>query len=189
MMQELWQKKWKLKYSQDVIDIALFGSAIFGGEKINDLDVIVLFKKIALKDQLHQTQEIKKQIQEQVSLPVHVKPFDMESFFDKGNFAQGGILFYGKSMINRKDFSENFGLTPKSRIRYALDSLKKKDKVKFNYLLSGKQGHYGLLRKYGGELVAPGIIETMPENEKIFVEQMKRITKDIIVERGFVLGS
>jgi hypothetical protein len=186
MTQKLWQKNWKLNCSKDVIDIALFGSAILSSETTNDIDIVVLFKKIPVKEQLQQSQEIKKQIQEQSSLPVHIKSFDVDSFFDGGNFAREGILFYGKSVIKKQDFSENFGLSPKSRIYYALDKLEKKAKVKFNYLLSGRQGNYGLLRKSGGQLLAPGIIETSPENEHFFVEQMKKITKDIRVERCFI---
>lgn len=187
MMQKLWQKNWKLNYSKDVIDIVLFGSAVHSSENATDMDIVVLFKKIPVKEQLEQAQEIKKQIQSQSALQVHIKSFDTQSFFDKGNFAREGILFYGKSILFNKDFSENFGLSPKLRIYYALDKLEKKDKVKFNYLLSGKQGNYGLLRKFGGKIISPGVIETLPENEFLLVEPMKKITKDVRTEKSFIL--
>ena len=59
--------------------------------------------------------------------------------------------------------------------------------MRFNYLLNGKRGSYGLLRKYGGKIISPGLVETAPENEKIFLEQMKKITKNLSIERTFAV--
>ncbi len=188
MTQKLWQKKLKLNYNQEIIDIVQFSSSIFEDSQPNDIDIAVIFKKIPVKEQLLERQEIKKQIQKITELPVHVESFDFYSFFERGNFAREGILFYGKSLITKKDFAENFGMTPKLRIYYALENLEKKDKVKFNYLLSGKGGSYGLLRKYKGEILSPGVVEIFPENEKIFIDRMKKITNKIETEKVFVLS-
>lgn len=185
MMQKLWLEKLKLEYSKNVIDIAQFGSSISESEP-NDIDIAVIFKNIPLKQQLEERQNIKNQVQSHIKLPVHIESFDLNSFFDKGNFAREGIMFYGKSIITRKNFSENFGLIPKLRISYVLKDLKKKDKVRFNYLLNGKGGNYGLLRKYGGKIIYPGVVETLPENEKIFLEQMKKITNKISIEKVLI---
>ena len=186
MTQKLWQKKLKLSYSDEVIDIVQFGSSIFEDSRPNDIDIAVIFKKIPVKEQLIERQKIKKQIEKITELPVHVESFDFYSFFERGNFAREGILFCGKSLITAKNFAENFGMTPKLRIYYALENLEKKDKVKFNYLLSGKGGNYGLLRKYGGKIISPGVVETFPENEKLFIDKMKKITDKIIIERIFI---
>jgi hypothetical protein len=156
-------------------------------EKPNDIDIAVIFSKIALKDQLEEAQEIKKQLQEKTSIPIHIKVYDLYSLFDKGNFAKEGILFYGKSIINGNSFSEIFGLIPHLQIYYSLDKLQKKDKVRFNYLLSGKGGSYGLLRKYNGKLLKPGLIEINPEYESIFKEEMKKIAQDLILKKVFEL--
>ncbi|MEI6058965.1 MAG: hypothetical protein WCP89_04305 [archaeon] len=186
MTQKLWQKKLKLDYSKDVLDIVHFGSSVLEGSEPNDLDVAVIFKNISVKEQLEERQKIKNQIQKHIELPVHIESFDINSFFDKGNFARGGVLFYGKSLISGKNFSENFGLIPKLMISYVLKDLKKKDKVKFNYMLNGKGGSYGLLRKFGGSISSPGTIEISPEYESIFLKPMKKITPKILVERVFV---
>jgi len=185
MMLKLWQKKLKLSYSKDVVDIVQFGSSIFENSEPKDIDIAVIFQKISLKEQLEERQNIKNQLQKQIELPVHIESFDLYSLFDKGNFARGGILFYGKSIISGKNFSENFGLVPKIVISYVLKDLEKKDKVRFNYLLNGKKGSYGLLRKYGGGIIYPGAVETLPENEKIFLDKMKKITDKIKIERIF----
>ena len=186
MTQKLWQKKPKLNYKDDVLDIVQFGSSVKENElesKPNDIDIAVIFRKIPIKEQLDQAQEIKNQIQKLTDLPIHVKSFDLYNLFDKSNFAKESILFYGKSIINGDYFAKNLGLNPKIHLSYNLSNLKKKDKVRFNYLLNGKKGNYGLLRKYKGELISPGIIEIPSEYEDIFLESMKKITENIKIKR------
>jgi predicted nucleotidyltransferase len=185
MMPERLLKKQKLRYSKNVIDIVQFGSSVLVGAEPNDIDVAVIFSEISLKEQLEEAQEVKKQLQEKTELPIHIKSYDFYSFFDKGNFAQEGILFYGKSILTGRDFAESFGLTPCLHISYSLEKLEKKDKVRFNYLLSGKGGSYGLLRKYRGKLLKPGLIEVKPEYENIFTEAIKKITSEFEVKKIF----
>lgn len=185
MMQKLSLKKLKLKYSSDVLDIVQFGSSVIEGAEPRDIDVAVIFKKISLKDQLNQSQDIKKQLRKKFELPIHIKAFDLYSFFDKANFARENILFQGVSLISEKSFAEKFGFTPKIQISYSLRDLEKKDKVRFNYLLNGRQGSYGLLRKYGGRLVKPGLIEIFPRYEKVFISAIKKISSKVNLIRTF----
>jgi len=183
MIQKLWQKKLKLNYSKDVFDIVQFGSSVIEGKFPNDLDIAVIFNKIPLKDQLNQAQKIKVQIQEKSTIPIHIKSFDLYSLFDKSNFAMEGMIFYGKSLISRDYFSKKLGLYPKINISYSLKNLEKKDKVRFNYLLNGKKREYGLLRKYGGKLLNPGLIEIYPEFEDIFVSNIAKITSKFTIKK------
>jgi predicted nucleotidyltransferase len=185
-MQKLWQKKLKLNYSENVIDIVQFGSSILEASNPNDIDIAVIFKEIPVKEQIKESHDIKKQIEEMTELPVHTEFFDLTRLFDKSNFAREGILFYGKSLLNKANFSEIFGIIPKLRISYVLKDLYKKDKVKFNYLLNGKGGNYGLLKKYGGKIIYPGVVETFPENENLFIEKMKKITSKLSIEKAFI---
>jgi predicted nucleotidyltransferase len=178
MMQKLWLKKLKLNYSKDVFDIVQFGSSVMENSSPNDIDVAVIFQKIPLKNQLNQAQEIKKQLQKESSIPVHVKSFDLYSFFDEANFAKEGILFYGKSLVYKDYFVKRFGFSPKIQISYSLEKLEKKGKVRFHYMLKGKKGEYGLLKKYGGELLKPGLVEIYPEYEGIFITSIKKIISD-----------
>jgi len=182
-MQKVWLKKLKLSYNQDVIDIVQFGSSVMGGSIPRDIDIVVIFKKISVKDQLIEAQKIKRQLEGFTNIPIHMTSFDLYGFFDKGNFAKEGILIYGKSLISGDYFSKNFGLAPRIQISYSLKKLAKKDKVRFNYLLNGRGKKYGLLRSYGGDLINPGLIEIFPEYESIFVEGMKKITSDFKVRR------
>ncbi len=176
MMQKLWLKKLKLNYSKNVFDIVQFGSSVIESREPRDLDIVVIFQKIPLKEQLEESQKIKRQLQKISEISIHITSFDLYSLFDKSNFAKENILFYGKSVISGNYFVKKFGLNPRVQISYSLENLKKKDKIRFNYILSGKKGKYGLLRKYGGELLKPGLIEIFPEYKDIFVESIKKIT-------------
>lgn len=186
MTQRLWKKKLKLSYSKDVFDIVQFGSSVFDETKPNDIDVAVIFNKIPLKKQLIQAQKIKKQLQKFSEIQIHIISFDLYSLFDSSNFSKENVLFYGISLISKGYFSEKFGLSPRIQIFYSLKDLKKKDKIKFNYMLNGKKGKYGLIRKYGGRLLKPGLIEIFPEYENIFIFSIKKITSDFELKK--ILG-
>ena len=155
MMQKLWQIKPKLQYNQEVFDIVQFGSSIIEGKVPNDLDIAVIYNKLPLKEQLSYSQEIKRQLEKLSDIQIHIVSFDLYSLFEKSNFAKEGILFYGKSLISGESFAKKIGFNPKTQISYSLINLKKKDKIRFNYMLNGKKGEYGLLRKYQGKLLKP----------------------------------
>jgi predicted nucleotidyltransferase len=185
-MQKKLQKKLELNYSKNVLDIVQFGSSIVAGKLPNDIDIAVIFQKIPLKEQLEEAQNLKNQISKYFDKPIHIQSYDLYSLFQKGNFASESILFYGRSLIFNRYFSELFGITPKIQISYSLVKLEKKDKVRFNYLLNGKGGSYGLLREYFGRLLNPGLIQIDPEYEHIFVNSLAQITKEFKVNKIFV---
>lgn len=179
MTRNLWQKKLKLNYNKNVLDIVQFGSSVIEGKTPNDIDIAVIFNKIPLNDQLNEAQKIKLQLQKETETPIHISSFDLYSLFDKSNFAKENILFYGKSLIFKRNFSEKFGFFPKIHLSYSLVKLKKKDKVRFNYALSGRGGKYGLIKSYGGKILHPGLIEILPEYEYIFLNNLKKISPNI----------
>ncbi len=185
MMHKLWLKKLKLNYSNNIISIVQFGSSIFEDNNFNDMDIAVIFKKIPLKEQLSESQKLKKQLEKIIKIPIHIKSFDFYSFFDKGNFAKEDILFYGKDLISGENFTNIFGLKPKLQISYDLHELPKKDKVKFHYMLKGKKEKYGLLRKYDCKLLKPGLIEISPEYKFIFIKNIKKITTNFSIKKTF----
>ncbi len=187
MIQKLWQKKLKLNYSKSVIDIVQFGSSVMEGKEARDIDIAVVFHKILLKEQLEEAQKIKKQLEKESDKEIHISSLDLDGLFDKSNFAREGIIFYGKSLISGESFSKKMGFMPKLQISYSLEKLKKKDKVRFHYMLRGKKGKYGLLREYGGELVNPGMIEIAPEYEELFVNSIKEFVSDFNVRRVLLL--
>jgi len=183
MIQKLWLKKPKLSYSKDVLDIIQFGSSVMEDTAPNDTDIAVIFQKISLKNQLDQAQKIKKQLQKHSELPIHIKTFDLYTFFNEANFAKEGILFYGKSLISKDYFSKKLGFNPRIHISYSLKNLEKKDKVRFHYMLKGRKKEYGLLKKYGGDLLNPGLIEIYPEYENVFIKSIKKLTSEFKLKK------
>mgnify|MGYP001576388634 CR=1 FL=1 len=99
------------------------------------------------------------------------------------NFSKENILFYGKSIVSGDYFAKFFGLSPRIQISYSLRGFKKKEKVKFHYMLKGKKREYGLLRKHGGELLKPGLIEVFPEHEEIFSSSIKKLTLNFKIRK------
>ncbi|MEK6847695.1 MAG: hypothetical protein AABX50_01055 [Nanoarchaeota archaeon] len=186
-MYKLWLRKPKLDYSKDVIDVVQYGSSVIEGNSPNDIDIAVIFNKIPMKNQLNEAQNIKKQLIKISSFPIHIKAFDLYSLFDKSNFARESILFCGISIIKQDYFSKKFGFIPKLHFLYSLGGLKKKDKIRFNYMLNGKKGKYGMLKEYGGRLIKPGMIEVSPEYEKIFQDSIKNQILSFSVRKIFLL--
>jgi len=183
MMQKLWQEKLKLKYSKEVFDIVQFGSSAIEGKEARDIDVAVIFNNLPLKKQIDEAYSLKKQLEKLTDKEIHISNYDLYSLFDANNFAREGIIFYGKSLISGHDFIGKFGLKPIIQISYSLLKLKKKDKVRFHYMLRGRKGKYGLLRKYGGKLIHPGLIEIAPEHENIFANSIKEIASEFVAKK------
>ncbi|MBU0757384.1 MAG: hypothetical protein KKF44_04910 [Nanoarchaeota archaeon] len=186
MMLKLWQKKQKLSYDKEVIDIVQFGSSVIEGSKANDIDIAVIFNRFSVKKQLIEAQKIKKQLSIFSDLPIHIHSFDYYSFFIPSNFSRDNILFNGKSIITGNNFSRQFGLEPRVQIKYSLKHLPKKDKVKLHYLLNGKNKSGGLLNEYGGKIVSPGIVQILPEHIIIFESKINEITKEIEIKKMFL---
>ena len=178
----------KLNYSKNVIDVVQFGSSVVEGKEFRDIDIAVIFNKISVKEQLNESQLIKNQLKKFTEKDIHITSLDFHSLFEESNFAREGILFYGISLIDGKKFPEKLGLRPLVQIQYSLKKFSKKDKIRFNYLLSGRGGKYGLLRKYGGSLIAPGIININPEHEKVFLDDIKKINLDIDVKKIYLVN-
>ena len=186
MTHKLWQKKLELNYSKAIIDIVQFGSTLEEGKNPRDIDIAVIFKSISLKQQLEEAQHIKKQLEKESNLPIHIKAYDYESLFDESNFAKESIIFLGMSLLLKKPFVNRLGFSPQVQIGYSLKSLAKKEKIKCNYLLNGKGGKYGILREYKGILVKPGLIEVPSYAENIFTEALKKITPSITIQKVLV---
>ena len=71
MTQKLWLKKPTLQYSKNIFDIIQFGSSVKEEKTPNDIDIAVIFNSLPLKDQLNDSQEIKKQLQKILTNNAH----------------------------------------------------------------------------------------------------------------------
>lgn len=186
-MYKLWQKNLELKFSNSVIDIVQYGSSIIEGSKPNDIDICVFYiPNIKLEKQLEESQKIKVQIKKIIDLPIDIKSFTLNGFFESSNFAKESILLYGVSLVTKNQFVDSLGLKSRIQIKYNLSKLEKKDKIRLNYYFSGKKKN-GFLDKIGGKIISPGLIEILPEYENIILDKIKEFTKDFEIKKILVL--
>ena len=180
-MHKLWQKKLELNYSKNVQDIVQYGSSVIEDNDPNDIDIAVIYKKISLKDQLNESQKIKKQLQKYSELSIHIKSYDFYSLFNNSNFARESILLYGISLISKESFSKTFGLVPKIQISYNLIKFEKKEKVRFHYLLKGNQPIIISLARGIKTRIEPEIKEALNQGRILIISPfhntVKRVTE------------
>jgi len=169
----LWKKNLELSYDDTIIDIVQFGSSVKEGTEPNDIDLVVLFKDIPIKEQLNKAQNIKEQLETQSTIPIHIKPLTYKTLFAPGNFAKEGIIGYGMSLITKKPFSEQFSMKANTYITYSLQEKTKTEKVRVHYNLRGKKGEYGILREVQGTLVKPGMIKVAPQKEDAIIRYLE----------------
>ncbi|MFT4326236.1 MAG: hypothetical protein ACMXYK_01925 [Candidatus Woesearchaeota archaeon] len=155
---------------QDINYIVQYGSSLYN-DKPSDIDLAVFYTQIPLKEQLIKSQQIKKEVQKLTYIPIHIQSFTWNSFLTSHNFAKTGIL-QGIDVITQKEFSLYFDLQCSLHIQYNLQSLSKTEKIRFHYLLHGKQKN-GLLQKVKGKLIAPGLIEIPIQHQQTLREKIQ----------------
>ncbi|MBT4538775.1 nucleotidyltransferase domain-containing protein [Candidatus Woesearchaeota archaeon] len=139
----------------DIFDIVVYGSMVKGKARPGDIDILVIFTQGTLKERLSKLQVIKKKIKFD---NVDVKAVLWNELFDPAFFAKTGIFLEGVSLKNLKKFSLKIGFSAFSLFTYNLKDKLHREKVKFNYVLSGR-GSEGIVKKLAGEHLGPGVIK------------------------------
>ena len=185
MLKEL-KKCLKNKNDKTIFDILVYGSSVKGKEKPNDIDIVVIFRSGNLKERLLKIQEIKKDFKD-IGKKIDMKGILLEELFDANFFARSGIFFEGTSLIDEKRFSEKMNFIGFSLFVYSLKEKSHTEKVKFNYILSGRNS-IGIIQLFNGLHIAPGVIQIPIEKSLEFEELLKKNNisfekKNILVER------
>lgn len=170
MLTEL--KKWLKKYKQDndIFDIVIYGSIVKGKSTPGDLDLLVIFRNGTLRDRLAKIQQIKKRIRTKGK--IDIKSVLLEELFQKEFFARSGIFLEGVSIFDNKPFANKIDFKSSFLFIYNLKDKSHTEKVKFNYILSGRNQR-GMVEKLRGKHLAPGIIEVPAKNSFEFEEVLK----------------
>lgn len=156
--------------NQNIFDIVLYGSAVKGKLNPRDLDVVVVFRSGSLKERLDEIQKIKTKIKTKIT--VDIKGILWEELFQEEFFARSGIFLEGISLFSGEPFSKKIGYNSKVLFFYDLQNKNHNEKVKFNYLLSGRKGK-GILKKINAIRLTPGVIEVSVEQCLEFEEVLK----------------
>ncbi len=171
MLEEL--KKWLKAEIKDkkIFDIVVYGSSVKGKINPNDVDIAVIFREGKLKERLEIIQKIKENIV--TDKKIDIKAIMLEELFDAGFFARSGIIFEGISIKDNKQFSNKIGFNSNTIFIHNLKDKTHTEKVKFNYLLSGRT-EKGIVRKLEGRQLAPGVIEIPVRNSLEFEEILNK---------------
>ncbi|MGE0792775.1 MAG: nucleotidyltransferase domain-containing protein [Candidatus Woesearchaeota archaeon] len=171
MTLEKLKKYLQKKINETVFDIIIYGSCVKGKSKPNDIDVLVIFNnEFSLKQRLDEIQKIK--LEENFDFKLDIKQILLQELFSASFLARTGIFLEGISIKQNKLFSETIGFKSFSLFTYDLSNLKHSEKVKFNYILAGRNKK-GIIEELSGIRLVSGAIKIPIENSLIFEEILK----------------
>ncbi len=150
-----------------IFDIVIYGSAVKGKREPNDIDIVVIFREGDLKKRLNKIQAIKKEIK--LNQNVDIKGILLEELFHHDFFARCGIFLEGISLFDGKPFAHKIDFAGFSLFVYDLKNKNHTEKVKFNYVLSGRSTN-GILKNLEGKSLGPGVVQIPLRNSLEFEE-------------------
>lgn len=179
MLSSLQKNVQQEKNDSSIFDIVLYGSAVRGKINPRDIDIAVIFREGTLKQRLEKIQAIKKKIKENEFI-IDIKGILWEELFQQEFFARSGIFVEGISLFDGKPFSYKMGFESSILFFYILKNKSHTEKIKFNYILRGRND-IGIIKKLQGTHLAPGVIKfpikSAAEFEEILLQHTISYTK------------
>jgi len=160
------------KKDRRIFDIIIYGSAVKGKEPARDIDIAVIFLGGDLRERLDKIQEIKNRIKTKIRKEIDIKQILIQDLFSSEFFARTGILLEGFSVFRNKRFCETLGFRAFSLFWYNLKKMTHTQKVKFNYILSGRNSE-GMIKALNGERLVKGAVKIPIEKSYEFEELLK----------------
>ena len=179
-------KKWLLSEKREAIfDIVIYGSLVKGKLSPRDIDILVVFLEGSLKERLDINQEIKNSLKKKINGNIDMQQCLLKELFSSEFLARTGILLEGFSVFKNKKFCQTLGFESFTLFWYNLNGLTHTQKVKFNYILTGRN-QKGIIESLGGKRLAGGVIripiETSLELEEILKNNKINYNKKNILE-------
>ncbi|MEK6901664.1 MAG: nucleotidyltransferase domain-containing protein [Nanoarchaeota archaeon] len=173
------------KRDNHIFDIVLYGSAAKGKIDPQDIDILVIFREGTLKERLAKLQDIKTKIK--LEKKTDLKAILWEELFGDEFFARAGIFLEGISVFDGRTIAEKTGFSAATIFTYSLKEKSHTEKVKFNYVLSGRNTA-GIVKKLQGKHLAPGVIlipiKHSPEFEDVLrMHKINYQAKNILVQQ------
>ncbi len=161
------------KKNKNIFDIIIYGSFVKGKESPNDIDIVVIFLNGELRERLDKIQEIKNKMKE-LNLKLDLKQILLKDLFSSDFFAKTGILLEGISIFKNKKLSEILGFKAYNLFCYSINNLTHTEKVKFNYILAGRNSSEGIIKNLKGERLVNSAIKIPIEKSLEFEEILKK---------------
>ena len=166
------KKYLKNEKRESIFDIIIFGSLVKGKLTPRDIDILVIFLHGTLKERLNIIQEIKNNLKNKIEGNIDLKQALLKELFSPEFLARTGILLEGFSVYKNKKFCQTLGFESFTLFWYNLNRLTHTQKVKFNYILSGRN-QKGIIDSLGGKRLANGVIKIPIETSFEFEEILK----------------
>jgi len=173
MLKQLKKQFESEKKDKNIFDIIIYGSSVKGKTKARDIDVLVIFLDGSLRERLDKIQDIKGKVRNKTE-NVDIKQIMLTELFSSDFFARTGVLLEGVSIFKGKKFSEILGFKGFTLFWYNLSNLNHTQKVKFNYILSGRGESKGMIKELNGERLVNGAIKIPIENSLEFEEIIRK---------------
>jgi len=175
----------KSEKRENIFDIVIFGSLVKGSLEPRDIDVMVIFLDGSLKERLDAVQEIKNRLKGKIDEAIDIKQCLLKELFSSEFMARTGILLEGVSIFHNKKFCQTLGFESCTIFWYNLKGLSHTQKVKFNYILAGRN-QKGIIEFLNGTRLMNGVvkipIEHSLEFEKILKDNKISYNKKNILE-------
>ncbi|ACS33135.1 nucleotidyltransferase domain-containing protein [Thermococcus gammatolerans] len=137
----------------EVFDVVLYGSTVLGKEKPNDLDLMILTRtKLPALELRNLILELKRELSKILTnAKLDIRAMSLEELFDPNNLASLGVIIEGFSLTKNKSMAELMNGKAYALFRFTLEGLPRKDRVRFQYALKGRDMKSGLLKELNGE--------------------------------------
>lgn len=168
-----------VKAHPEVFDIILYGSTVLGKPTPGDTDLMIItHKPIPYKEARNLAINFKKLlIKEGFSRDkLDIRVMSLEDLFDPNNLASLGLIIEGYSLTQEKPVAELMNGKAYTLFRFTLENLSRKDRVRFQYALKGRDMKNGLLKELNAQQLGAWVV-TVPIQHtwrfKEFLDQWK----------------
>ncbi|MFH1065406.1 MAG: nucleotidyltransferase domain-containing protein [Nanoarchaeota archaeon] len=127
----------KLAKSKGIFDIVLYGSAAKGKEEPGDIDLLLIFREVSLKERAETAQNFKEKLGNKPE-GVDIKTINLHELFESDFLARQAVLVEGYSLLHNMPFCETMGFKGYALFTYSLKGLTQNEKTRFVYALSGR---------------------------------------------------
>ncbi|MBU2633953.1 MAG: nucleotidyltransferase domain-containing protein [Nanoarchaeota archaeon] len=147
-----------------ILDVVVFGSAIKGKEKPNDLDILILYKD---KVDTELNYIIKNTIKD---FKVQIISKTYKELFKEDFLAREAFLGEGYSLVNNKLISKGLGYESLVLFKYNLKGFPNSRRMLFYYALYGRNKSKGILNKLNSIKFSDTVFLVPIENKEKFKE-------------------
>jgi len=172
MILEKLRKCLKDEIKGNIFDILIFGSLSKGKFSPRDIDIAVIFLQGTLRERLNLIQEIKNKLKPKFNLNIDLKQVLLRDLFSPEFLARTGIMLEGYSTFHSKKFCQTLGFNSYTLFWYNLKILTHTQKVKFDYILAGRN-QKGIIELLNGKRLVSGVVKIPIEHSFEFEEVLK----------------